>query len=210
MQTPQEVLFGRYPILKNCEPVLNQAIEILTKAYRGSNKLLICGNGGSAADSEHMVGELMKGFLKPRAIPATDAEKLNAADPARGPLIAKQLQGALPAISLVSQTSINTAVANDTDAEMTFAQQVYGLGRPGDVLFGISTSGNSGNVVNAAITARAFGLTSIALTGLEGGKLATVSDLAIRAPADRVDEIQELHLAIYHWLCIELEERFFS
>ncbi len=203
-------LFERFPVLRECETDLRAALDVLGAAYAAGNKLLVCGNGGSAADSEHMVGELMKGFLKPRPLPAVDVSSLTSADPTRGPALAAKLQGALAAIALPSQISISTAVANDLDAEMIFAQQVYGLGRRGDVLFCLSTSGNSRNVVNAAVVARAFGLKAIALTGRGGGALAPLCDVAIRVPADRVDEIQELHLPVYHWLCIELEERFFG
>lgn len=149
----------------------------------------------------------MKGFLKRRTISARDAAKLEAVG---GKEIASRLQGTLPAISLPSQLSLLTAIANDGDYDLTFAQQVYGLGRTGDVLLAISTSGNSRNVCNAVIVAKAFGLRSIALTGRSGGQLANLADLAIKAPSDNVAEIQELHLPIYHWLSTELEAAFFS
>ncbi|MGI8820721.1 MAG: D-sedoheptulose-7-phosphate isomerase [Chthoniobacterales bacterium] len=203
-------LFGRYPQLAPCEADLQSAVDLLTAAFRAGNKLLICGNGGSAADSEHIVGELMKGFLQPRPLTAADRDRLTAAAGEAGTGIAQQLQGALPAISLVSALSLNTAIANDTDAAVVFAQQVYGLGKPGDVLLGISTSGNSKNVVNATIVANAFGLKTIALTGQNGGRLAELANRAIRVPAVKVPEIQELHLPVYHWLCIELEARFYG
>jgi D-sedoheptulose 7-phosphate isomerase len=199
-------LFERYPTLKPCEGDLRAAFDLLAAAYRNGNKLLICGNGGSAADSEHIVAELMKGFLKRRPIPADDAAKFQS-EP--GKQIAARLQGALPAISLPSQTSLCTALGNDTDFDMIFAQQVYGLGRAGDVLLAISTSGKSANVCNAAIVAKAFGLKSIALTGRSGGNLAPLADIAIKVPSDNVAEIQELHLPVYHWLSTELEATFF-
>lgn len=202
-------LFERYPELRACEAELHEARDILVKAYRADKKLLVCGNGGSAADCEHIVGELMKSFLRPRRLPRADAEKLEAAGE-MGASIASKLQGTLPAISLVSHVSLNTAIANDTAAEMIFAQQVYGFGRPGDVLLAISTSGNSNNVIAAAVTAKTFGLRSIALTGAGGGKLASLSDVAIRVPADTVIAIQELHLPVYHWLCVEVEEQIFG
>ena len=200
-------LFDRYPLLRQCENELRAAFDLLADAYRAGNKLLVCGNGGSAADSEHIVAELMKGFLKRRPISAEHAAKLEAAG---GKEIASRLQGTLAAISLPSQMSLITATANDGDFEMVFAQQVYGLGRPGDVLLAISTSGNSKNVCNAAIVAKAFGLKSIALTGKHGGDLAPLADVAIKVPSDNVAEIQELHLPVYHWLSTELEATFFS
>src|SRR5256885_10300934 len=162
-------LFERYPTLQACERDLRAAFDLLAAAYRNGNKLLICGNGGSAADSEHIVAELMKGFLKCRPIPAADAAKLEAAG---GKEIANRLQGALAAISLPSQMSLLTATSNDGDYDLTFAQQVYGLGRAGDVLLAISTSGKSANGCNAEIVAMDFGVKSIALTGESDGELA--------------------------------------
>lgn len=196
----------RYPVLRPCETELRAAFELLAGTYRAGNKLLVCGNGGSAADSEHMVGELMKGFQKRRPLSAEDAAKLEAAG---GKEIASRLEGALPAIALPSQMSLLTATANDTDFEVSFAQQVYGLGRPGDALIAISTSGRSKNVGNAVIVAKAFGIKSIALTGRGGGDLAPLADVAIKVPSDNVAEIQELHLPVYHWLSTELEAEFF-
>src|SRR3954465_14100795 len=147
-------LLERYPVLQPCDKDLTAAFDLLVEVYRNGNKLLICGNGGSAADSEHIVAELMKGFLKRRPIPAEDTAKLQSE---AGRKIAARLQGALPAISLPSHTSLCTALGNDTDFDMIFAQQVYGLGRAGDVLLAISTSGKSANVCNAVIVAKAFG-----------------------------------------------------
>ena len=194
--------------MRECEADLNSALRILIAAFEAGNKLLVCGNGGSAADSEHIVAELMKGFLKPRRISDADAGQLKSKAGALGSEIAGKLQGALPAVSLVSQTSLISAVANDTSADMVFAQQVYGLGKPGDVLLAITTSGNSRNVINAVAVAKTFGLKTIALTGRSGGAVAPMADVAIRVPADRVAEIQELHLPVYHWLCIATEEKF--
>jgi len=188
-------LLQRYPVLKACEQELAAAFDLLEAAYRNGNKLLVCGNGGSAADSDHLVGELMKGFLKTRQIPAADAS---------------QLQGSLAAISLPSPVSLVTAIGNDIGYEMIFAQQVYGLGRAGDVVLGISTSGKSKNVINAVIVAKAFGLKSIVLTGQSGRDLAPLADVAIKVPSDDIAEIQELHLPVYHWLSTELEGTFFS
>ena len=199
-------LIERYPILRACEKDLGAAFDLLAAAYKNGNKLLVCGNGGSAADSEHIVGELMKGFLKRRPISAADVAKLEAAG---GKEIASRLQGTLAAISLPSQMSLLTATANDNNFDMVFAQQVYGLGRPGDVVLAISTSGTSKNITNAVIVAKAFGLKSIALTGKSGGDLGSLADVSIKAPSDNVAEIQELHLPIYHWLSTELEAEFF-
>ena len=206
MSTGLSSLFERYPVLRGCEKELRAAFDLLAAAFRGGNKLLVCGNGGSAADSEHMVAELMKGFLKRRPLSAEDSAKLEAAG---GKEIASRLEGALPAISLPSQMSLLTATANDGNYDLTFAQQVYGLGRPGDALIAISTSGRSRNVCNAVIVAKAFGLKSIALTGRSGGDLAPLADVAIKVPSDNVAEIQELHLPVYHWLSTELEAEFF-
>jgi D-sedoheptulose 7-phosphate isomerase len=203
------LLLKRYPGLQACERELGAAFDLLVAAYQNGNKLLVCGNGGSAADSEHMVAELMKGFLKRRPITAEHATQLERAGGAAGTAIASRLQGTLAAVALPAQVSLITAIANDLDYDMVFAQQVFGLGRPGDVLLGISTSGMSKNVVNAAIVAKAFGLKSIALTGRSGGELAPLADVAIKVPADDVAEIQELHLPVYHWLSTELEATFF-
>jgi D-sedoheptulose 7-phosphate isomerase len=202
-------LTERYPALASCASDIEAAFKLLHNLFSSGNKLLICGNGGSAADSEHMVGELMKGFMKPRKISAEAAAKIEKAGGAEGAAIAARLQGALPAIALTSQVSLNTAVANDTHAEMIFAQQVYGLGRKGDAVLGISTSGNSRNVINAFIVARALEMKTVALTGRSGGLLPPFADIIIRVPADNVLEIQELHLPVYHTLCVELEDRFF-
>lgn len=204
-----EFLLKRYPGLQACERELGAAFDILVAAYQTGNKLLVCGNGGSAADSEHMVAELMKGFLKRRPITAEHAAQLERAGGAAGTAIASRLQGTLAAVALPAQVSLITAIANDLDYDMIFAQQVFGLGRPGDVLLGISTSGKSKNVVNAVIVAKAFGLKSVALTGRSGGELASLADVAIKVPSDNVAEIQELHLPVYHWLSTELEETFF-
>ena len=203
-------LLERYRALETCEKDLVAAFDLLAAAYRNGNKLLVCGNGGSAADSEHIVAELMKGFLKRRPIPADHAAKLESCGGETGKAIGARLQGTLAAISLPSQMSLLTATGNDNDFNMVFAQQVYGLGQPGDVLLAISTSGRSKNVCNAAIVAKAFGLKSIALTGNSGGDLASLADVAIKVPSENVAEIQELHLPVYHWLSTELEAAFFK
>jgi D-sedoheptulose 7-phosphate isomerase len=209
MSTRLSSLLGRYPALAVCEKQLNAAFDLLVAAYKNGNKLLVCGNGGSAADSEHIVAELMKGFLKRRPISAADTAKLSESGGPPGKTIATRLQGTLAAISLPSQMSLLTATANDGNFDMVFAQQVYGLGKSGDVLLAISTSGKSKNICNAVIVAKAFGLKSIALTGKSGGDLAPLADIAIKVPSDNVAEIQELHLPVYHWLSTELEAEFF-
>ena len=210
MKKGLSLLLKRHPVLQPCQSELSAALDLLVTAYQAKNKLLVCGNGGSAADSEHIVAELMKGFLKRRPIPAPDAAQLEATDKTDGKAIARRLQGALAAISLTAPVSLTSAIANDIDFEMIFAQQVYGLGRRGDVLLGISTSGNSKNVSNAVIVAKALGLTTIVLTGRSGGRLAPLADVSIKVPADNIAEIQELHLPVYHWLSTELEEAFFG
>ena len=210
MKKRLSLLLERYPVLRSCEKELRSALELLITAYRAGNKLLICGNGGSAADSEHLVAELMKGFLKRRPLSSSHVAQLEAADEKEGKAIALRLQGALAAISLASPVSLISAIANDIDFEMIFAQQVHGLGRPGDVLLGISTSGNSKNVSNAVIVAKVLGLKTIVLTGRSGGELAPMAHVSIKVPVDDMAEIQELHLPVYHWLSTELEETFFT
>ena len=203
-------LIERYPVLAVCRDDIQAALELLVRLYRSGNKLLVCGNGGSASDSEHIVGELMKGFLKPRPLPPEEADRLAGTGGALGREIAARLQGALPALALTSQVALGTAVSNDIHGDMVFAQAVHGLGRAGDALLGISTSGNARNVINACVVARARKMKTILLTGRTGGNLLAHADVAIRVPADTVVEIQELHLPVYHTLCMELEEIFFA
>jgi len=203
-------LIARYPQLNSCREEIAAAVLLLRDVFASGKKLLVCGNGGSAADSEHIVGELMKGFLKKRPVGEAFRDELERTAPQEGETSGRRLQGALPAIALTSQISLSTAISNDTDAGMVFAQQVYGLGQPGDALLGISTSGNSSNVINAFIVAKVLGMRTIALTGRSGGRLASLAEISIRVPADSVAEIQEFHLPVYHALCIDLEETFFS
>jgi D-sedoheptulose 7-phosphate isomerase len=207
---PLKQLVERYPDLEACLSDIEQARQMLSACYRAGGKLLVCGNGGSAADSEHIVGELMKGYMLKRPIPAEARQRLQASDPERAAYLAEHLQGALPAISLVSQSALMTAYANDIAADMVFAQQVYGYGRPGDVLWAISTSGNAANVVNAVQIARGMGLKTLGLTGAGGGKLKALCDVTIRAPGSSTPEYQERHLPIYHTLCVLLEMEFFT
>ena len=195
-------LYERYPQLKGCEVEIKKAFDVLLASYRADGKVLVCGNGGSASDAEHIVGELLKKFKKHRDVDAAIAAKLPA------DLVAK-LEGSLPAVSLVSMSGILTAFANDVAWETAFAQQVLGLGRPGDVLIALSTSGNSANCVNAARVARAKGMKVISMTGAGGGKLGEIADAAIRVPENETYRIQELHLPVYHALCAALEDVLF-
>jgi D-sedoheptulose 7-phosphate isomerase len=210
MPTSLEHFIQKYPDLTPCRPDIQSAIDLLVDCYRKGGKLLLCGNGGSAADCEHIVGELMKGFLRRRPLSAEMRRTLVDAFPEEGGYLADHLQGALPAISLVSHTSLMTAFANDVASDMVFAQQVYGYGRPGDVVMGISTSGNSKNVVHALQVGRALGLKTLGLTGESDGKMKDLCDVAICVPWSRVDAIQERHLAVYHVLCAAVEDVFFD
>lgn len=204
-------LIERYPVLEAISEDIFKAYEITAESYRNNGKLLACGNGGSAADSDHIVGELMKGFMKKRLISKEEHEIIKStAGDEKGRYIADHLQGALPAIALTQHAALSTAFLNDVAPDMIFAQQVYGYGVKGDVLIGLSTSGNSGNVVNAVMVAKAKGLKTIGLTGQGGGKLAELCDVAIKVPAAITPDIQELHLPIYHTLCCMLEEEFFQ
>lgn len=197
-----------YPALLPCLPDMKRATEIMAEAFRAGGKILTCGNGGSAADAQHIVGELMKGFALKRPLDEDEARRMHESGP-DGDYLALCLQGALPAFSLVGETALNTAYANDVAPELVFAQQVYGLGRPKDILIGISTSGNSRNVLYAAQTAKFRGMQTIALTGIEGGKLRQLSDCTIAVPAYATWRIQEMHLPVYHSLCLALENEFF-
>ena len=204
-------LVRRYPVLGECRAAIEEVLSGLVTTFEQGGKLLVCGNGGSAADSEHIVGELMKGFLLRRPIPSGQLERLREiAGPAVGQELGARLQGTLRAIALTSHGSLATAVCNDTHGEMVFAQQLYGLGQRGDVLLGISTSGNSRNVVNAFHVAKLLDVQTVLLTGRSGGLLAKLADVAIRVPADAVIEIQELHSPVYHALCVALEAHFFE
>lgn len=208
--TKIEKLLSNYPELKVCASDIQAAFEILRIGFRNGGKLLICGNGGSAADAEHIVGELMKGYLLKRPVPEEMRARLASVVPQEGDYLAGHLQGALPAISLVSQSSLLSAIANDTAADMAYAQQVYGYGREGDVLLGLSTSGNARNVIHAMQVARALGLHTLALTGPTGGKLKPLCEVCICVPGDSTPAVQERHLPVYHTLCAMLEEEFFA
>ena len=205
-------LLTRYPALSVCEADLTAAVEALLSTYRAGGKLIICGNGGSAADSEHVVGELMKGFLKPRKLGADMKAKFEAACPESADYFMKNLQGALPALSLVNQVALGTAFANDQAPDLVFAQQILGRGSPEDTLLAISAYGDSANVLYALDMARAKGMRTSALTGKSGGKMAEkhLADTIIRVPEDETYKIQELHLPVYHYLCAALEEKLFG
>lgn len=203
-------LTDRYPVLNECRDDIVRAYGILDESFSSGGKLLVCGNGGSSSDSEHMVGELMKGFALKRKVNAGQADAMKAIDPVMGATLAETLQGALPAICLTGHTALTTAFMNDADADLAFAQQVNGYGNCGDAFLGISTSGNSRNVCYAAITAKARGLKVIGLTGRNESRLSELSDVCIRVPETVTYRIQELHLPVYHCLCLMLEERFFG
>lgn len=204
-----DLLLDRYGILRGVEKQITDAYRILEECFLHDGKLLIAGNGGSAADSEHMAGELMKRFKKPRPVTEELAEKMKELDGVRGERLSKILERGLMTIPLSAQESLMTAYMNDVDSLGVFAQQVLGYGRKGDVFLGISTSGNSQNILYAAVAARALEIRVIGLTGAEGGELAAACDAAIVVPETETYRIQELHVPIYHCLCLMLEERFF-
>ncbi len=207
-----EELIERYPALAVCREDLRAAVQAICESYAGGHKLLVCGNGGSASDSEHIVGELMKGFLLPRKLGAKEQQAFERACPASAAYLMENLQGTLPAISLVNSVGLGTAFANDQAPDLVFAQQVLGLGAAGDVLIAISTSGSSQNVLYALDVARAKGLRTIALTGEKGGRMAAehLAETVIRVPATETFKIQEYHLPVYHMLCIAAEHEFFG
>lgn len=205
-----DLLVERYPSLETAKEDIIEAYLLLEESYENGGKLLVAGNGGSAADAEHIVGELMKGFKMPRKPEADFAEKLVAENRELGSVLAENLQGALPAIALDGHPALSTAYMNDCEPLLCFAQQVNGYGKAGDVFLGISTSGNSKNVLYAATTAHAKGMKVIGLTGAKDSKLKDMSDVCIKAPQTETYMIQELHLPIYHCLCLMLEDKFFA
>ena len=210
LSTHIDLLIERFPSLIYCKQDLIKAYELLETSYSNGYKLLVCGNGGSASDSEHIVGELMKEFKLKRKVLASQADAMKAIDPEMGSILAKHLQGALPAITLTAHSSLTTAFMNDSEPVLVFAQQVNGYGRPGDCFLGISTSGNSSNVLYAAITAKARGLKVLGLTGGRENKLQQFADVCIHVPETETYKVQELHLPVYHTLCMMLEEHFFG
>lgn len=203
-------LFLRYPVLKINENSIQKAGDAIIKSYENGGKLLICGNGGSASDAEHMVGELMKGFIKRRPIKGNLRESLANLKDKRAKVLMEKLQTPLPAISLVSQTALFTAFSNDVDPNLIFAQQIAGYGKKGDVLIGLSTSGNSTNVLYALTMAKALDMVTIGLTGKRGEQMKPLCDILINVPEEDTYKVQELHLPVYHALCMLIEEHFFG
>jgi len=202
-------LILRYPQLVDVKDSIIKAIDIITESYKNSGKLLIAGNGGSAADAEHIVGELMKSFVKKRKLPENFISDINEFDSEIAQYLIPRLQPGLPAISLSGHNSLNTAAINDIDGNIIFAQQVYGYGNENDVFLGITTSGNSKNILYAAAVAKTKKMKVIALTGCNGGELKRLADVSIIVPETETYKIQELHLPVYHCMCLILEERFF-
>ena len=205
-----DTLIARYPALAPICGDIEAMIMTIAHCYEQGGKLLLAGNGGSCADAEHIVGELMKGFKLPRRLSADLCSRLTDTDPVRGALLAQKLQLGLPAIALSSHPSLNTAFMNDVDSGLMYAQQLNVLGNPGDVFLAISTSGMAQNIYDAALMAKAKDMTVIALTGKDGGKLKQLSNIAVIIPGEETYQIQELHLPVYHCLCLMLEEYFFG
>ena len=193
-------LLERYPALKGCSQDIDEALKLIIDTYKNGGKLLVCGNGGSAADSEHIVGELMKGFMLKRKVE----------DDRIPEYLRDKLQGALPAISLPSQSAILSAFINDVDPDMMYAQLVYGYGNKNDLLICLSTSGNSKNCVNAAEVAKGIGVRVLSMTGAKKSKLSEISDCTIKVPETETFKVQEYHLPVYHYLCAMVEKIFFD
>lgn len=205
-----DLLLQRYPILKEIKSDIIDGYKLLEECYLNGHKVLIAGNGGSAADAEHIAGELMKSFKIQRKVSKEYADKLKEIDSIRGERLANNLENALMAIPLVAHEALTTAYINDVDGLGVFAQQLHGYGQEGDVFLGISTSGNSKNIMYATVVARAKGIKILGLTGETGGELKDVADVAVRVPERETYMIQELHLPIYHCWCLMLEEKFFA
>ncbi len=205
-----DILIKRQPVLTACRDALFKAVEELYSCYVKHHKLLVCGNGGSAADSEHIVGELMKGFLLPRKLKRAVQDQFELMFPKDAAYFIENLQGSLPAISLVNPLALNTAFSNDQAPNLCFAQQVLGLGNAGDAFMGISTSGYSENVIYAAKIAKVRDLTVLALTGKDGGELESVADICIKVPETETYRIQEYHVPIYHMFCAAVENEIFG
>lgn len=195
-----ETLLNRYPSLQACRDDIEKALNLILDTYKNGGKVLVCGNGGSAADSEHIVGELMKGFMLKRPV----------SDEMIPTHLRSNLQGALPAISLPSQSAVISAFANDVAADMVYAQLVYGYAKENDLVIGISTSGNSKNVVNAVEVAKCVGASTLALTGENASRLSEICDVTIKVPESETYKVQELHLPVYHYLCAKTEQTMFD
>lgn len=202
-------LMKRYPSLSICTPDIEKAAQAMIDCYTQGGKVMTCGNGGSCADADHIVGELMKGFLKKRPLSVPQKQKMKANYPETDDQLLEALQYGLPALSLCSLTALNTAFSNDVDPDLTYAQSVFSLGKNRDVLICLSTSGNAKNVCSAAIVAKSLGITVIGLTGRAGGRLKEIADFCIIVPETETFKIQELHLPVYHYLCAETEAHFF-
>lgn len=207
-QNELESFLEKYPSLRIVEKEITAAYDCFIEAYTAGRKTLVCGNGGSAADSEHIVGELMKGFEKRRPVSPEEKELFSSVP--HGKTISEKLQKPLRAISLVSQSGVISAFANDVDADLVYAQQVFGYADKGDVLIALSTSGNSKNVVYAAETAKAVGTKTIAVTGRKESDLSSICDITIRLPAQSPKDVQEMTLPVYHFLCLAVENHFFN
>ena len=203
-------LIERYPVLESGREDIKEAFHILLTCFRQHGKLLIAGNGGSAADAEHIVGELMKGFVLTREIDENLKDRLKNIDYDMGNELSRKLQLALPAIALSNHNSLNTAFLNDVDGKLCFAQQILGYGKTGDVFLGISTSGNSANILYGAIVAKAQGMKVIGLTGRGGGRLASIADVVVAVDEQETYKVQELHLPVYHCLCLMVEKEMFG
>lgn len=203
-------LIERYPCLSVCEKDIREAANKIIASYKKGGKLMVAGNGGSAADSDHITGELLKSFVKKRIPEASFIEKLKKIDADTGAYLADKLQGSLPAIALTNNSALMTASLNDVDGNVMFAQQLNGFGQKGDIFLGISTSGNSADIVYATVVAKAKGLVTVALTGRDGGKLKKLADISIVVPQKETFKIQELHLPVYHALCLTIEEYFWK
>lgn len=203
-------LITRYPSLSVCKADIEKAAEALIKCFENGGKLLVAGNGGSCADSDHITGELLKSFCKKRCPSEDFITKIKSIDSETGSYLSDKLQGSLPAIALTNNTALMTASLNDVDGNVMFAQQVNGYGNKGDVFLGISTSGNSKDIVYPTVVAKAKGLVTVALTGKNGGKLKELADISIIVPQNETFMIQELHLPVYHALCLETEEHFWK
>lgn len=203
-------LMERYPVLQVCREEIQKAVDLWCKAYENGGKLLLCGNGGSCADAQHIAGELMKGFLKKRSLTGEQKASMQRNYPELDESVLNKLQQALPAVVLSDATALNSAFANDVDPCLVYAQQTLGLGTAEDVLVCLSTSGSSQNVVEAAKVAKSIGLSVVALTGSSGGWLKEIADVCITVPAVETYQVQELHLPVYHCLCAAVEAHFFE
>ena len=203
-------LLERYPALKDTAPEIEVAIKAIIETYKNNGKILLAGNGGSASDCEHMAGELMKSFVRKRKIDKKLKDKLIEIDPINGEYIGSTLESPLKAVALTSHPSLSTAYSNDRDPYLVFAQQLLGFGESGDIFIAFSTSGNSKNILSTTTLAKAMGIKIISMTGKNGGALALVSDIAIKAPSNETYRIQEYHLPIYHTICLEVEKHFFT